>query len=77
MVKRRDIMRAIVNGKILFAEQVIENKALLFEEQIKGIVDVNEVPEGCEVIDAKGNFIYIQNSFYLDRKSTRLNSSNH
>ncbi|MFQ9697687.1 MAG: N-acetylglucosamine-6-phosphate deacetylase, partial [Zhenhengia sp.] len=50
-------MRAIVNGKILFAEQVIENKALLFEEQIKGIVDVNEVPEGCEVIDAKGNYV--------------------
>lgn len=50
-------MRAIVNGKILFAEQVIENKALLFEEQIKGIMDVNEVPEGCEVIDAKGNYV--------------------
>ena len=50
-------MRAIINGKILFDGQVLEHKALLFEEQIKGIVDVNEIPETCEVIDAKGNYV--------------------
>lgn len=50
-------MRAIVNGKILFDGQVVENKVLLFDQEIKGIVDVNEVPEGSEIIDAKGHYV--------------------
>lgn len=50
-------MRAIVNGKILFDGQVVENKALLFDEQIKGIVEPSEVPADAEILDAKGNYV--------------------
>lgn len=50
-------MRAIINGKILFDGKVVENKALLFDQAIKGIVEVNEIPEGIEILDAKGNYV--------------------
>ena len=50
-------MKAIVNGKILFDGQIIEGKALLFEQKIVGIVDLNEIPADAEQIDAEGRFI--------------------
>lgn len=48
-------MKAIINGKIVLPEEVVSGKALLFDEKIRGIVD--ELPEGCEVIDAEGKYV--------------------
>lgn len=50
-------MRALVNGKILFDGQIIENKALLFEQKVVGIVELADLPADVEQIDAKGNYI--------------------
>jgi len=50
-------MLAIKNGKIIFKDRIIENKILLLTDKIEGIVDENEIPESCEVIDCKGGYI--------------------
>ncbi|MEF9959879.1 MAG: N-acetylglucosamine-6-phosphate deacetylase [Niameybacter sp.] len=50
-------MKAIVNGRILFDGQIIENKALLFEDKIIGIVDIQEMSQDVEIIDAKGHYV--------------------
>ncbi|MBQ4089617.1 MAG: N-acetylglucosamine-6-phosphate deacetylase [Clostridia bacterium] len=47
-------MRAIMNGKIVLKDSIVENKALLFDEKIVGISDS---AEGCELIDAKGGYV--------------------
>ena len=47
-------MRAIINGKIVLKDRIIENKALLFDGKIIGIADN---AEGCEIIDAKGGYV--------------------
>ncbi|MEQ8156014.1 MAG: N-acetylglucosamine-6-phosphate deacetylase [Clostridiaceae bacterium] len=48
-------MKAIINGKVIMKNKVIRNKSLLFDEKIIDICE--EVPEGCEVIDAKGMIV--------------------
>lgn len=48
-------MKAIINGKIVTPESVIEGKVLVYDEKIEGIVDA--VPAGAEVIDAQGNYV--------------------
>ena len=48
-------MKAIINGKIILKDKIIENKSLIFEDTIIGIED--EVPATCEIIDAKGLYI--------------------
>ncbi len=48
-------MKAIKNGKIILKDRIVEGKVLLYSDKILGIVD--EVPEGYEVIDAKGNYV--------------------
>ncbi|MEQ8198794.1 MAG: N-acetylglucosamine-6-phosphate deacetylase, partial [Clostridiaceae bacterium] len=48
-------MKAIINGKIIMKNEVIRNKSLLFDEKIIDICE--EVPEGCEMIDAKGMIV--------------------
>jgi len=48
-------MKAIVNGKIVLPDRVSEGKVLAFDEKIKGIFD--EIPEGAEIIDARGRFV--------------------
>ena len=50
-------MIAIKNGKIILEDKIIENKILLLTDKIEGIVDENEIPEGCEVIDCEGGYI--------------------
>ncbi|MGL4799829.1 MAG: N-acetylglucosamine-6-phosphate deacetylase [Cellulosilyticaceae bacterium] len=50
-------MKAIKNGKILHEEQVLTNKVLLFQDQIIDIIDEDALPEGIEVIDAKGHYV--------------------
>lgn len=48
-------MKAIINGKLVTLNGVIENKALVFNETIQHIQ--TEVPIDCDVIDAKGMYI--------------------
>ena len=47
-------MRAIINGKIVLSDGIIEGKALLFEDKIIGISDTWD---GCEIIDARGGYV--------------------
>ena len=55
MVRGRKTMRAIVNGKLVQKDGIFENKVLVFDNKIIDICD--NIPENCEVIDAKGNYI--------------------
>lgn len=48
-------MKAIVNGKIILPDSIVEGRALLFDEKIIGLSDA--VPEGAEIIDAKGRYV--------------------
>ena len=47
-------MRAIINGKIVTRDAVVEGKALLFDGKIAGI---SERVDGCEIIDARGGYV--------------------
>ena len=47
-------MRAIINGKIVTRDAVVEGKALLFDGKIAGI---SERADGCEIIDARGGYV--------------------
>jgi N-acetylglucosamine-6-phosphate deacetylase len=48
-------MKAIINGKMILPNEVVENKVLVFDQQIQEIADA--IPEGAEVIDAKGAYV--------------------
>lgn len=50
-------MKSIINGKLLIDNKIIENKALLFNERIIGIKDVNDIPKEAELINARGNYV--------------------
>ena len=48
-------MKAVVNGKIVLKNGVLENKVIVLDKKIIDICD--EVPTNCEIIDAKGNYV--------------------
>lgn len=48
-------MKAIINGKILTENNIIEDKILLFDDKILGFCD--KVEENIETIDAKGLYV--------------------
>ena len=48
-------MKAIINGKILTENNIIEDKILLFDDKIIGFCD--QVEENIETIDAKGLYV--------------------
>ncbi len=48
-------MKCIKNGRIVTPTEVLEGKAILFDEKIREITD--EIPADCEVIDAKGAYV--------------------
>ena len=50
-------MKAIVNGKIVLKDGIVENKAVLYSDVIEGILPGDKLPEGCEIIDANGGYI--------------------
>lgn len=50
-------MKVIVNGKIVLKDRILENSAVLYSDVIEGIVPCDKIPEGCEVIDAKGGYV--------------------
>ena len=50
-------MKAIVNGKIILKDKIIENSVLLFSDIIEGIVDKDNIPDGAHIIDAEGGYV--------------------
>ncbi len=50
-------MKAIINGKIILKDRIIEDGVLLFSDVIEGIVSKEFIPEGAEIIDAKGGYV--------------------
>ena len=53
-------MKAIINGKIILPNQIIEDMALLFNEKIVGIVDnetAKTMTDISEIIDATGKYV--------------------
>ncbi len=52
-------MKAIINGRIVMPDCIVENKALLFDGKVKGIVPVDKLSGYAltEVIDARGGYV--------------------
>ncbi|MCY6356527.1 N-acetylglucosamine-6-phosphate deacetylase [Clostridium sp. ZS2-4] len=52
-------MKAIVNGKIITEDGILENSSILFENKIKHIIDTDKLEEyGLEkIVDAKGKYV--------------------
>lgn len=50
-------MKAIVNGKIILKDRIVEDCALLYSDVIEGIVPTENVPEGAVIIDADGGYV--------------------
>ena len=45
-------MKAIVNGRLVLPGEVLENRALLYDGKILGIVAPGEIPAEAERLDA-------------------------
>ncbi|MBQ8999070.1 MAG: N-acetylglucosamine-6-phosphate deacetylase [Clostridium sp.] len=51
-------MKAIINGKIILPNEIVENKILLFDNKILNICDsIPREYEYVEIIDAKGKYV--------------------
>ncbi len=50
-------MKAIINGKIILTDKIVEGQALLYDEVIKEIVNVENIPDGVQIIDAKCGYV--------------------
>lgn len=50
-------MKAIINGKIILKDEILENFAILFTDKIEKIIPENLVPENAEIIDAAGGYV--------------------
>lgn len=50
-------MKAIINGRIVLKDRVVESSALLYSDVIEGILPADKLPEGVEIIDAKGGYV--------------------
>lgn len=50
-------MKALVNGIFLVLDTEVTDKALLFDEKIRGFVNPGDIPEGTEIIDAQGQYV--------------------
>ncbi|MBR5449037.1 MAG: N-acetylglucosamine-6-phosphate deacetylase [Clostridia bacterium] len=50
-------MNAIINGKIILEDCIVENAALLYSTVIEGIVPAEDVPADATVIDAAGGYV--------------------
>ncbi len=50
-------MKAIINGKIILKDRVVEGLALLYSDVIEGILPADQLPEGVEIIDAEGGYV--------------------
>ena len=49
-------MNAIINGKILLPDRMVEGHALLYTNKIVGVVPTDHIPADTVCIDARGGF---------------------
>ena len=50
-------MKAIVNGKIILEDEILEGYALLLSDVIEAVIPQDKLPENAEIIDAKGGYV--------------------
>ena len=50
-------MKAIVNGNIILKDRIVEDCALLYSDVVEGIVPMDKIPAGTDVIDAEGGYV--------------------
>lgn len=50
-------MKAIVNGKIILKDRIVEDCALLYSDVIEGVVAKDMIPENAEIVDANGGYV--------------------
>ncbi len=50
-------MNAIINGKIILKDRIVEDGVLLYSDVIEGVVSSDAIPEGANIIDAKGGYV--------------------
>lgn len=50
-------MKAIVNGKIILKDRVVDGFALMFGDVIEGILPADKLPADVEIIDANGGYV--------------------
>ncbi|MBQ6884187.1 MAG: N-acetylglucosamine-6-phosphate deacetylase [Clostridia bacterium] len=50
-------MKAIINGKIILKDRIVENMALLYSDVIEGVVSTDQIPADAQVIDACGGYV--------------------
>ncbi len=50
-------MKAIINGKIILKDRIVEGMALLYSDVIEGIVSPDSIPVCEEIIDAHGGYV--------------------
>lgn len=50
-------MKAIINGKIVLPDRIVEDRALVFDEKIKDIVSPDKLNADTERIDAAGSYV--------------------
>jgi len=50
-------MKAIINGIFVTENEIIKNKALIFDECIIGFSDEKDIPKSAEIIDAEGGYV--------------------
>lgn len=50
-------MKAIVNGKIILKDRILEGYTLLYTDKIEGVVKSENAPCDAEITDAKGCFV--------------------
>ena len=50
-------MKAIINGRIILKDRLLDGRALVFDEKIKGFFDAVKIPKNYEIIDAGGAYV--------------------
>ena len=50
-------MKAIINGRIIMPDALVEGKALLYDTKILGLVDPDALPADTEIIDAQSMYV--------------------
>ncbi len=50
-------MKAVINGKIILKDRVLDGFALTFSDVIEGILPDDKIPQGVEIIDANGGYV--------------------
>ncbi len=50
-------MQAIINGKIILKDRIVQGAALLYSDVIEGLTEAEGVPGDVQIIDAKGGYV--------------------